>query len=363
MKLGKVVLTVSLATAGALAYALRAVPSSLGRRPRSERVLNSPQYADGKFHNAKTTHIASVSDVPSFWQARKEASGAKKPVAPIPLVDGTRETVSDGLHVTWYGHSSALIEVDGKRVLLDPIWSERSSPTQLVGPKRLHPTPIELTQLPAIDAVVISHDHYDHLDMESIKFLARRGDAHFVVPLGIGSHLEHWGISAQRFTELDWNERTTVASVELILTPGQHFSGRTLRRNPTLWGSWVIKTANHNVFYTGDTGYFPGFAEIGVEHGPFDVALVQIGAYSPAWNDIHMTPEEGVQTHLDVKAKLMIPVHWATFDLAFHAWSEPVERLLTAAKNDGAQVAVPRPGERVDVSAPPELDAWWREIV
>jgi L-ascorbate metabolism protein UlaG (beta-lactamase superfamily) len=210
--------------------------------------------------------------------------------------------------------------------------------------------------------VLISHDHYDHLDMESIQNLVDLQAAPFLVPLGVGAHLERWGVPATRIIELDWNEKATVAGIEFIATPARHFSGRGFSRDETLWSSWVIAGPTRKAFYSGDTGYFPGFASIGEEHGPFDVTLVQIGAYGDAWPDIHMLPEDGVATHVDVQGGLMVPVHWGTFNLALHDWAEPADRVWREAKARDVRLAVPRPGERVDVDAPPPVDGWWQAI-
>lgn len=264
--------------------------------------------------------------------------------------------------MTWYGHASALLEMDGRRVLIDPMWSNRCSPSAMFGPRRLHRVPIPLRQLPSLDAIVISHDHYDHLDAPTVRALLAMQPAPFVVPLGVGAHLERWGAPASRIIELDWNESAKIENLTLTATPAQHFSGRGIGRDATLWASWAIAGPTRRVFYSGDSGYFDAWAGIGAEHGPFDATLIQVGAYGSAWPDIHMTPEEGVRTHVDVGGGLLIPVHWATFSLALHGWSEPVERLWREAKARGVRLAVPRPGERIDVDAPPTVDAWWQAV-
>lgn len=207
------------------------------------------------------------------------------------------------MEITWYGHASALVEIEGTRVLLDPVWSERCSPTAHVGPKRLHPVPVELEELPQVDAVLISHDHYDHLDMATVKRLVRSQSAPFAVPLGIGGHLRRWGVPEHRIIELDWDETCTLGELAVTLTSAHHFSGRGLTRNTTLWGSWVIAGPTRKVFYTGDSGYFEGYARIGEQHGPFDAALMQIGAYDTAWADIHMTPEDAVLAHRELNSR------------------------------------------------------------
>lgn len=350
------------AAAGALAWAARDVPAAMGGRP-DERVRRSPQWRDGKFHNRATT--STMPPDGATETLRDFAFGDKtkrKPAGPVPLVAPRRDAPADGLHITWYGHASSLVEIDGARVLIDPIWSDRCSPSQVVGPRRLHAVPHELDELGRIDAVVISHDHYDHLDLPTVRALTRDHAAVFVVPLGIGAHLRSWDVPEHRIVELDWNESHRVAGITLTATPAQHFSGRGLTRDTTLWASWVIAGPEHRVYYTGDTGYFDGYAEIGEEHGPFDAALVQIGAYGSGWPDIHMTPEQGVAAHRDVRGGLLIPVHWATFNLALHDWSEPVDRVWREAKAHDVRMAVPKPGERIDVANPPAVDGWWQAL-
>ncbi|MCG6496797.1 MBL fold metallo-hydrolase [Kitasatospora sp. A2-31] len=358
------------AGAGAAAWSLRDLPAAFGRRPdgeHDERVRNSPQYRDGVFHNAPST-VAGTEAAPGI-----DRDGVRRmlfqregrvPARPVPTVRpaGGPRPAAEGVEVTWYGHASALVEVEGTRVLLDPVWSDRCSPAAHVGPKRLHPVPVELEELPQVDAVLISHDHYDHLDMATVKRLVRSQSAPFAVPLGIGSHLRRWGVPEHRIIELDWDETCTLGALAVTLTAAHHFSGRGLTRNTTLWGSWVIAGPTRRVFYTGDSGYFEGYARIGAEHGPFDAALVQIGAYDTAWADIHMTPEDAVRAHRELGAGLLVPVHWCTFNLAPHPWSEPIERLLAEAKQQAVPVAVPRPGERVDADNPPELDGWWEGV-
>ncbi|GIF50485.1 L-ascorbate metabolism protein UlaG (beta-lactamase superfamily) [Asanoa ferruginea] len=346
--------------AAALAWAARDVPLQMGARPDERRVGPSPQWRDGKFHNrvpARTIAAPGGALLRSFLADRER----RKPRLPIPLAHPSGAT-SEGLHITWYGHSSALVEIDGDRVLFDPVWSDRCSPSHLVGPRRLHEPPVPLDELPRLDAIVISHDHYDHLDLPTIRTLALSSTAPFVVPLGVGAHFARWGIPAERVIELDWDESITVAGLTLTATEARHFSGRGLTRDETLWASWVVAGHDRKVFYTGDSGYFDGYAEIGAAHGPFDVTLMQIGAYGEGWPDIHMTPEDAVRAHQAVRGGLMIPLHWGTFVLAFHDWAEPADRLWSEAKAEGVTLAVPRPGERVDVDAPPAIDGWWQAI-
>lgn len=278
------------------------------------------------------------------------------------------------------GHSSVLAEIDGRRVLFDPVWGERCSPFDWAGPKRLHPVPVGLDELPPVDVVVISHDHYDHLDMPTVQGLTGTGAA-FVVPLGIGADLEFWGVPAERITELDWHESTRVGGLTLTATPAQHFCGRGLRGpQHTLWSSWVVAGPDHRIFHSGDTGYFSGFAEIGAAHGPFDATMIQIGAYSDfwprnhasdtrhpgMWPDIHMNPEQGVLSHLDLQGGtpggVLLPIHWGTFNLALHPWAEPADWTLTAARKAGVSTVHPRPGEPFEPADPPAVYPWWRAI-
>jgi L-ascorbate metabolism protein UlaG (beta-lactamase superfamily) len=287
----------------------------------------------------------------------------RRPTSAIPVVRPEHPKLSpDGLSIIWYGHSTALVEIEGRRVLFDPIWSDRCSPSHLVGPRRMHEVPAPIVELPRLDAIVISHDHYDHLDMPTVRALLRSQTAPFLVPLGVAAHLDRWGVPPERIIELDWDETADVAGLHFVATAARHFSGRLFSRDDTLWASWVVTGAKRRVFYTGDSGYWDGYQDIGTTYGPFDVALIQVGAFGPGWPDIHMTPEDGLRAHLDVRGGLLIPVHWCTFVLAFHAWSEPVERLWQQAKEQGVTLVVPRPGERVDVDAPPEPDPWWQAI-
>ncbi len=341
------------------------VRAALGAAPsgaRLARVLGSPQFRDGKFRNTVPGSTLPPGSGRAILRELIRGGQRRKPGQPIPLATPAPPPAAGGLQITWYGHASALVEIEGHRVLVDPVWSERCSPSRLVGPRRLHPPPVALRALADVDVVLISHDHYDHLDMATVVQLLRTGSAPFVVPLGVGAHLERWGVPLARIVELDWEEQTTVGGLRLTATAARHFSGRSFTRDNTLWTSWVIAGPSRRVFYTGDTGYFDGFAGIGREHGPFDASLVQCGAYGKQWPDIHMTPEDAVSAHVDVRGGLLIPVHWCTFVLAFHGWSEPADRLWREAKAREVSIAVPRPGQSVDVDSPPEPDGWWQTI-
>jgi len=337
--------------------------ASLGGRPegsRLERVRRSPQFANGRFRNAQPTSLVTSS---YREMARRQFFGdeQREPVHPVPVIRGNYSAAPlSGLRATWLGWSTVLVEIDGKRILTDPVWSERCSPSTLVGPKRFHAPPIALDALPHIDVVVISHDHYDHLDMPVVRALAAKG-TRFAVPLGIGAHLERWGVPQAQIAELDWNESVEIDGLRITATPSRHYSGRNpLHANETLWASWVVKGAQHRIFFSGDTGYFDGFKRIGQEHGPFDLTLLKIGAYDVTWADIHMSPEEAVQAHVDLRGRVMIPVHWATFNLGFHAWREPPDRTLAASQKAAITLIVPRPGEPIDPARPASIPPWWR---
>ncbi|WP_442789124.1 MBL fold metallo-hydrolase [Kitasatospora sp. NBC_01302] len=335
---------------------------------RLERIQGSPNFADGAFQNPVPTRRLVYERSPLEISRAQLASnrGRRVPARPIPVhrLRSAELAVApaSGLRLTWLGHATVLAELDGRRVLFDPVWGVRCSPFPGIGPKRLHPMPIRLADLGPVDVVVISHDHYDHLDMTTIRALIGSG-ARFAAPLGVGAHLEHWGVPAERITELDWWESAELAGLTLTATPARHYCSRGPRTDPLmLWASWAVAGPEHRVFHSGDTGYFPGFTRIGELLGPFDATMTQVGAYSQFWPEVHMTPEEGVRAHQDVRGGLLLPIHWATFNLAPHPWEEPAERTMAAAATLGAAVAVPLPGAPFEPAEPPVQRAWWRTV-
>lgn len=360
--------TATLAVGGWVLRALHGAPAALGADPAAIREVaeRSSNFRDGVFANVDLASLFNL-DREQQRLILRELIGIRavsRPPTSIPLVPADAvQSHSSRLAVSWFGHSTALLEIDGYRVLTDPVWSDRCSPSDVIGPERTHPPPMQLEALPAIDAIIISHDHYDHLDIDTVIALASTQRAPFAVPLGVGAHLRAWGIPEQRIIELDWNERAQVDELTLVCTPARHFSGRFLTRNTTLWASWAVVGPSRRAYFGGDTGYTSSFGQIGADHGPFDLTLMPVGAYNPGWPDIHMSPEEAVRAHCDVTdsgSGLLVPIHWCTFRLAPHPWAEPIERLLAAAEAADVKVAVPKPGGRVDPEEPAQFDPWWR---
>lgn len=347
--------------------------AALGAAPagdRLERIRRSPHYRDGAFRNPVPTSMMAPGGYWRSWVRQFRGTEQRVPARPLPVVfgDASRyvEPPSSGLRITWLGHSSMLVEIDGYRVLIDPVLGERASPSGLVGPKRFHPAPMTVHELPALDVVLLTHDHYDHLDMGVIRGLlaspAQEGAA-FATALGVGAHLERWGVPRARITELDWSESARYGDLAITACPARHFSGRLVTRDQTLWASWVLAGPKHRVFHSGDTGFFDELAEVGAKYGPFDVAMMKIGAYDTLWPEIHLDPEEAVRVHQLLRARLLLPIHWGTFNLAFHPWDEPIERLLRAAAAAGVHIAVPTPGDWVEpATAPAQPDPWWRAV-
>jgi L-ascorbate metabolism protein UlaG (beta-lactamase superfamily) len=291
------------------------------------------------------------------------------PGGPLPAID-PRETwakpPASGLRATWLGHSSVLLEIGGRRLLTDPVWGPRASPSRIAGPKRFQPAPVALRRLPPLDAVLISHDHYDHLDYPTLRELARIEGLPFVTSLGVGAHLEGWGVPAERITELDWWQTHLLpgSEIEITAAPAQHFSGRGLKdRNATLWSSLVVRSPDHAVFFSGDTGLTTEYAAIRERlGGPFDLVMLEVGAFHPAWGDIHLGPANALKALGLLGGGAFLPIHWGTFSLALHAWDEPVETLLALAPRSDARLVLPRLGEAVEPAHAEAPVAWWRGV-
>lgn len=332
-----------------------------------ERMRRSPAWGDGRFHNRLPSPVMMLPS-PDVLKKFMFEGGKRTPPGPLPSVPVKREVLAgpahDGLRATWLGHSTTLVEMAGKRVLIDPVWSERASPADFMGPKRFQPVPIALEAIPMPDVVLVSHDHYDHLDSDTIVSLGQRG-AKIVTGLGVGARFEAWGVPASQITQLDWWQEHTIApGFTVRAMPARHFSGRgPLDRDKTLWASWCFENAGIKVYFGGDGGFDEeGFREIGERAGPFDLTMLEIGAFDEAWSAIHLGPVNAVKAHQLLRGKTLLPVHWGTFDLALHAWDAPAEELLTAIQNTDVQVALPRIGESVLAENYRPNHAWWREL-
>ncbi|MGQ0647003.1 MAG: MBL fold metallo-hydrolase [Gemmatimonadaceae bacterium] len=333
---------------------------------RLERIKASPRFNGRTFVNTHPVSPGLKAGVERPTMRDFLCGGERRtPAGPLRLSDPTRQwgrQPESGLRVTWLGHSTLLIEIDGVRVLTDPVWGTRASPMAFAGPKRFHPPPAPLASLPPLDAVIISHDHYDHLDRPTIRALARR-QVPFMTSLGVGTHLERWGVPAQRITELDWWERTDLRGVTITAAPAQHFSGRAIKdRNTTLWSSFHLRGPKHSFFHGADTGLTTEYADIARRLGPFDMVALEIGAYHPAWGDIHMGPENALTARGLLATGALLPIHWGTFNLAMHPWDEPAETILRLAPSRGVSLVMPKLGEPTEPSRFEQVDPWWRSV-
>jgi len=336
--------------------------------PRLERMRASPLWSGEGFRNIHPVmpQLRDASVASPTLSDFLCGGDRRVPQQPLPAIDPRPtwgKAPGSGLRATWLGHSTVLIEIDGYRVLTDPVWGPRASPSRLIGPKRFQPVPIALKALPPIDLVVISHDHYDHLDYPTIRALARKREVPFVTSLGVGAHLERWGVPPERVIELDWWERYTLPNSGLSVTaaPSQHFSGRAFKdRNATLWSSMVIRTPRRAVFFSGDTGLTTEYAAIGERLGPFDLTMLEVGAFHPAWGHIHLGPKNALEALRLLGGGAFLPVHWGTFSLAVHPWDEPAETLLALAPRRGVQLVMPRLGEPMEPAHVERVTPWWR---
>ena len=326
---------------------------------------NSPQAGRNNFQNARPHQAPGLMKTFGiYWDFLFNKPANTVPSAPMPVRMLSREALLAAPDRSLFrlGHSTVLLKLRGEFFLTDPVFAVRASLVQWMGPKRFHAPPIELADLPPIKAVILSHDHYDHLDYETVLALAGKTEW-FLTPLGVGDRLIDWGIDAAKVRQHDWWQIADVAGVRLIATPAQHFSGRgLLDRDKTLWVSWVIIDDDVRVFFSGDTGYFDGFKAIGEKYGPFDLPLMETGAYDARWPDVHMQPEQAVQAHLDLRGRWLLPIHNGTFDLAMHPWHEPFDRLVALAGQHGVALTTPIMGEALSVQAPHVASYWWRDM-
>jgi L-ascorbate metabolism protein UlaG (beta-lactamase superfamily) len=329
----------------------------------SAGLAGSLQRADGAFRNVVPRQAMGMrKTLGMVWRILTGKPASTVPDRPIPVRTLDAATLAQAPDASLFrlGHSTVLLKLDGGWWLTDPVFSERASPVSWAGPKRFHAPPLGIDELPPIRCVILSHDHYDHLDRATVLRLAPKVEL-FVAPLGVGERLIEWGVERAKVRQLDWWQETDVGGVRLAAVPAQHFSGRGLSDGDrTLWASWVIDAGDVRLFFSGDTGYHAGFKAIGERYGPFDVAMLETGGYDQQWADVHMHPEQTLQAHLDLGGRWLLPIHNGTFDLAFHSWSEPLERIQALALAAGVPLATPEIGAAWQVAQPVSGAAWWR---
>ena len=358
---------------GLISSVLAVACSSFGSDSSEEKKLsfkNSLNYdsSNGVFKNRRPKLISEMEkeamDFKTMWDFFFGSQADRVPVAQLPELKpdlGEFIKESEDLKSIWLGHSSFLLNMNGKIILVDPVFSGAASPIPF-SVKRFQKPVLKLNELPEIDFILISHDHYDHLDMESIKFFKEK-NTQFIAPLGVGSHMQSWGIEEERIFEKDWWQSHKIEGLEFIATPAQHFSGRSLfDRNHSLWASWVIRSDKHSVYFSGDSGYDVHFKEIGDKYGPFDLAFVENGQYNKKWRAVHLLPEETIQATKDLKAKRMIPVHWGMFELSMHAWYEPIEESFLRTQAENFQLIAPKIGQMIYLNDSNEIEKWWESV-
>ena len=329
-----------------------------------EDSIKISNYENGEFVNSNPTELMTESFFKIGYKFLFENNKTRSPNFEIPIekinIDSFTNLADKNLSAIWLGHSTVLINIDGTLILTDPMFSKWAAPINWFGPKRFFNSPMEIEKLPILDAVIISHNHYDHLDKESVLRLNGLTKK-FIVPIGVGKYLQNWGISSSKVIEKNWWEDYKLNDqIDVITTPAQHFSGRGLfDRNKSLWTSFVIKGKNHSIYFGGDSGYFSGYKEIGKKYGPFDITILPIGAYNKMWKSIHTNSEEAVKAHIDLKGNLLLPIHWGTFNLALHSWTEPAEQLIIAANEAKIEFVIPKAGKIVDNLSKHIIEKWW----
>lgn len=345
---------------------------SFGGKVSKERqsvYQRSPQFADGKFNNTKAvpknlSFSETVALAFTFFTAKVPNSRPQKDLKPIKTDSVSIADYDGAARLLWFAHSSFLLQMGGKTILIDPMFGKVPAPHPLLGSNRFNKEfPLDIEKIPQIDAVIYSHDHYDHLDYGSLLQIEQK-TGHFFVPLGVGVHLEAWGVPSNKITEMDWWEETQFDGLKLICTPAQHFSGRNYNNSQsTLWSSWVIQSENENLYFSGDSGYAQHFTEIGEKFGPFDLALMECGQYNERWADIHMMPEETAQAGIDVKAKRIMPIHWGGFKLALHSWTDPIVRVEAKAKELNLELITPKIGQEILIKdSSDNYTDWWKDL-
>ena len=353
--------------------------SEFGASPKGAylaSVEQSPQYDqdDHVFDNRIPGLLDTMTVWENFWAdpfGQEEPnflfnSNQGEPETRLPEIRNTGSAIfddnGDSLQFVWIGHWSVLMSLDGKNILIDPVFSDYASPVPIAA-KRFQPPAITLDDLPPIDHILISHDHYDHLDMKTIKHFADK-DVNFLAPLGVGAHLRYWGIDPDRITELDWWQETKIDGLIYTATPAQHFSGRGLMdRNKTLWASWVLQGQEKSVYFSGDSGYDSHYKAIGQALGPFDLVFMDYGQYDKNWQAVHNLPEEGIKGFEDLGGEYLVPVGWGMFNLAVHSWYDPPQQATRLSKAKGIKLITPRLGQTISMDNPPLFDEWWLEMM
>lgn len=332
---------------------------------RLERVLGSRHFVRGRFRNPSGATPELDGNALPILGEYFFGGGERVPKAVLPLErphESWRRSLQTGLRCTWLGHSTVLLELGSSRVLTDPVFGERASPVGFAGPKRFHPMPAGLDELPPLDVVLLSHNHYDHLCGQTMQALARTS-VPIVTALGVGTDLERMGVPRERIFELDWHESIELGDLRFTAAPAQHFSGRGLYdRNQSFWASWVIESSKHKLFFSGDTGLSPHFAEIARMHGRFDLIMLEVGAFHPSWGKIHLGPVNALEAFRMLGGGTLMPVHWGTFNLGMHPWSEPAETLVTLAAKENQRVITPVLGSVIEPAHVEGPTPWWRPL-
>lgn len=324
-----------------------------------ERISASPNWEDGKFVNLTPTAMATFSAAMKTMNEYFSSENTSPSDSLEVRFGRNKESIDSLSYITWYGHSSFLMELSGKKILIDPMLGDYAAPISFGSRRFPYKEAIPIDELKDIDAVIFSHDHYDHLDYPTV--LAIQGEVkHWYTALGVGSHLKKWGVAAEIITELDWWQETELGNIKLAACPSRHFSGRSMfSQSSSQWASWVIQSPNVNLFFSGDGGYGSHFQEIGSTYGPFDFAMMECGQYNTAWSEIHMMPEESVMAGVDLKAKLLMPIHWGAFQLAMHTWTDPIERFKAKAEELDREIIHPMIGERFALEKDRPRTEWW----
>ncbi|NNF33914.1 MAG: hypothetical protein HKN68_07385 [Saprospiraceae bacterium] len=336
-----------------------------GESPKGDRLTfieSSPNYSEGQFQNlVETSMDMAPREIPGLMMKFSTGRKKREPQKELPSkFDFSRNSRIDSLvYVTWFGHSAIMLEMEGKRILIDPMLGPAASPVSFMTKRFPYKDPIDINEIEDIDAVILSHDHYDHLDYPSIIVLKDKVD-HFYTALAVGEHLKRWGVEESKITELDWWQSSELDDIQLIATPARHFSGRGFGdRNKSQWASWVIIGKHSRIFFSGDSGYAGHFKEIGEKYGPFNFTMMECGQYNELWKAIHMMPEESVQGHIDLKGKVMMPIHWGAFNLSLHDWTDPIVRASAEAKRLNVNMVNPIIGETFVVGQDLPEETWW----